>query len=653
MKGIYRFPIAFFAFGFWLCGFSQSTILSDTLTYQNLDEVEVTATRTSTLSAKAPRLVSVIDKRQINSSSATSVEELISAFSSVDVIQRGGHGVQSDISIKGGSFDQVAVLLNGINISNPQTGHYSMDIPVNLSDIERIEIIEGASAMTFGVGAFSGGINIITKKNPHDKLHLSLQGGSHGMFRYEGRGVLKGEKSLSSLSSSLSRSDGYIKGSDYNLANFFFQNSLTTHGASIDLQAGLNKKKYGANTFYSPSFPNQYDDTKSVFLSVKGNAFVGSLNLRPALFWTRHYDVFHLFREGSLNIPPWYKAPNYHQSDVFGANLNASIERNEVKTSFGSEMRHESILSSVLGNAMTKNIGNYTKSYNRTNISYFLEKSANIDGILSLSLGLMLNYNSAIENFYKVLPSANLMVVLSEKFNTYASYNKGMRMPTFTDLYYNTKTHQGDAGLRPEYTDNFEIGLKKRGSVFSADMNLFFNRGKNLIDWSFATTDNKWHSTNLERDGHLDTYGGKVALRVDMSEALHQDFFKSFRLQYQHLERKDSNQSQNNPISMYVYNYLRDKLTIGGDFQIVQNLSFHPSLRFNNRAGQYSKYISASVFEKVDYGTYTLVDAKLIYGIGKWSFFVNANNLSDKQYFDLGNIPQPGLWLSGGASIKI
>lgn len=131
---------------------------------QELDEVMVTASRIETPVNQTARLVTVITKEQIEQAPVRSIQDLLVYVANIDVIQRGGHGVQADISIRGGSFDQNAVLLNGVNLSNSHTGHYSFDIPVNLSDIERIEIIHGPSALIYGASAFSEEFILLLKK---------------------------------------------------------------------------------------------------------------------------------------------------------------------------------------------------------------------------------------------------------------------------------------------------------------------------------------------------------------------------------------------------------------------------------------------------------------------------------------------------------
>ena len=154
-------------------------VVSDSISEKELDEVVVTASKATLPLNLSAKMVTVITAREIERAPVKSIEDLLNHFSGVDVLQRGPHGVQSDISLRGGSFDQTAILLNGVNLTNPQTGHYSFDIPINLSDIERIEIVQGPSSLTFGAGAFSGGINIITKKDFQSNLYGKLEGGMH------------------------------------------------------------------------------------------------------------------------------------------------------------------------------------------------------------------------------------------------------------------------------------------------------------------------------------------------------------------------------------------------------------------------------------------------------------------------------------------
>ena len=130
----------------------------------DLDEIEVTAQRSPALFSQVAQIISVIEKEEIEATSSQSIQDLLEYVAGVDVRQRGAEGVQADISIRGGTFDQTLILLNGINITDPQTGHHNLNLPVSIAQVERIEILEGPAARIYGPNAFSGTINIVTKK---------------------------------------------------------------------------------------------------------------------------------------------------------------------------------------------------------------------------------------------------------------------------------------------------------------------------------------------------------------------------------------------------------------------------------------------------------------------------------------------------------
>ena len=121
-------------------------ISTDSIPPTELDEVIVTASKANLPLTMASKQVTVISSKEIERAPARSIEDLLSYVAGVDILQRGPHGVQADISLRGGSFDQTAILINGINLTNPHTGHYSFDLPINLSDIERIEIVQGPAS---------------------------------------------------------------------------------------------------------------------------------------------------------------------------------------------------------------------------------------------------------------------------------------------------------------------------------------------------------------------------------------------------------------------------------------------------------------------------------------------------------------------------
>ena len=128
-----------------------------------LEEVSVTGSRAPLTKSQAARMVTVLDRRDIAQAPVQSINDLLKYAVGVDVRQRGPIGAQTDISIRGGTQDQIILLLNGINICDPQTGHNAMDLPVDLSDIVRIEVIEGPAGRIYGTSSLVGAINIVTR----------------------------------------------------------------------------------------------------------------------------------------------------------------------------------------------------------------------------------------------------------------------------------------------------------------------------------------------------------------------------------------------------------------------------------------------------------------------------------------------------------
>ncbi len=359
---------------------------------KELDEVMVTASRVETPINQVAKLVTVITKEQIEQAPVRSIQDLLVYAASIDIIQRGGHGVQADISIRGGSPDQNAVLLNGINLSNAQTGHYSFDIPISLSDIERIEIIHGPSALIYGSGAFSGGINIITKKNTDYKAYAGVEAGMHKLRGMEVRGTAKTRIATHSLSVGHNSSDGYIANSDYDIYNVLWQTRFRMPGESkLDLQLGYNDKKYGANTFYSAAFPNQYEQTSTYMGSLKGE-FGSKLKIIPIIYWSRHHDHFQLIKNDTYG-------ENFHRNDTYGANLIFSYTSKLGTTSLGGELKRDEIMSTNLGTNMIKPHRKYTKYDSRTNTSVSLEHTVNIEKFV-LSAGALMNHNTLLQKKY-------------------------------------------------------------------------------------------------------------------------------------------------------------------------------------------------------------------------------------------------------------
>lgn len=606
---------------------------------KELDEVMVTASRVEIPINQTAKLVTVITKEQIEQAPVQSIQDLLVYAASIDVIQRGGHGVQADISIRGGTFDQNAVLLNGVNLSNPHTGHYSFDFPINLSDIERIEIIHGPSALIYGASAFSGGINIITKKSAEYKAYANVESGMHNLRGMEVRGVAKTGIATNSLSVGYNSSAGYIANSDYDIYNVLWQTRFRIKDESkLDLQLGYNDKKYGANTFYSAAFPNQYERTSTYMSSLKGE-FGSKLKVIPIIYWNRHHDQFDLIKDDDYGR-------NFHRNDTYGANLIFSYQSKLGTTSLGGELRREDIMSSNLGLPMVEPHRKYTKYDDRTNTSVSFEHTLNIDKVV-LSAGVLMNHNTLLDGEYKFYPSVSATYHPLDNISISSSWTKSTRMPTFTDLHYKGPTHVGRIDLKPEKSESLELGLKYKANLFSAYLTGFMQWGRDIIDWVKEKPEDKVYTAwNMSK---IDTKGIEMGANFRLKEILPLlGEQSSLSLDY---TRMFQDNDSGDMISMYSLNYLRDKFTAKFNHQIYKGLSAGWYFRFQKRMGVYEKYHGADQVATIEhYPAFSTLDLKLSYKYQDVVFNLNLNNLYDTYYFDRGDIPQSGFWLMGGVS---
>ncbi len=612
--------------------------VADKMPEEELDEVTVTAARVETPLAQSARLVTVITRAQIEQAPVQSLQELLAYAAHIDVIQRGGHGVQADISIRGGSADQTAILLNGINLTNPHTGHYNLDLPVNLSDIERIEIIHGPSALIYGSGAFSGGINIITKKEIDARVYANAEAGMHNLWRGDVRGAAEIGRTRNSLSAGYQSSDGYIPHSDYQMYNLLWQTRWKAReNAYLDMQLAYNNKHYGANTFYSAKFPNQYERTSAYMATLKGS-FGQTLRVIPILYWSRHYDQFDLIK----NTP---KGRNFHRGDTYGANLIFQYTSRIGTTTLGGEVRREDIVSSKLGKPRAHPEGDYTKYDDRTTSSVTLEHTY-ATSRFSLSAGALVNYNT-LTDAIRFYPSVSAAYRPAEGLKIATTWSQSTRMPTFTDLYYTQETHHANEHLKPERSESVDLGVTYDRPLVSAYVKGFLMWGRDMIDWVRTSGDAKWASWNLTE---VDKQGVEIGATLRPGEQWPTLGHSELSISYARMNQTADSKGLE---SKYLLNYLRDKLTVQLRHPVYRNFSAAWHFRLQKRMGNYRRFEGSADAGLHPYPAFSVLDLKLNYKLRNVDLHVNLNNLYDTQFYDVGNVPQAGFWLMGGVTYRL
>ena len=643
----------------------------DSLKVDVLQDVEVLATRVSLTAEQTPRMVTVLRAADIAAAAVHSVNDLLEYAVGVDVRQRGEFGVQTDVSVRGGNFDQITVLLNGVNISSPHTGHLTADFPVTALDIEQVEVLEGPAARVFGTSAFTGVINIVTRKpvssvrnSESEKQHQfggkgHLYGGSYG---YAGADLsltsanqLGQNTSLANLlTGGYSRSDGATPNSDFGSTRVFYQGSLQHQAMKVDGQFGYSYKDYGANTFYGASSTDQWESNERLMAALQMQVPLGkSWSLKLGGDWNRWFDHYQWHR----NVSPG--GENFHKVDAAAWKALINHSSAHGKTNFGYEGRYEGIYSTSLGHVLDSidwqptaghdgTAGLYYKKHDsRVNHNIFLEHDVLLQD-WTISFGLLANSNTGLGNHdWRFYPGVDVSWRPSSFWKLFASWNMALRMPTFTDLYYSGANIVGNSDLKPEKTQDVSVGVRYRKSGWLAEAQLYYSHKQDMIDWVIFDPSQKrpgeddtfadsktFHSTNFR----LDNVGLETQIAF-LPRELKPDFpLQKLSVQWAYI---DQNSSYDRAIlsSKYAMMYLRNKVVTQAEFKLFSKLDLSVAWRWMDRIGE----------ENPSYG---LLDARLSWSANKLKIYCDLTNILNKKYYEYVYVEQPGMLIKGGVQIE-
>jgi len=610
-----------------------------------LDEIEVDAeSQEPMMESELTRIIAVVSKSEIERSSAQSLNQLLDAIPGVDVRQRGAHGTQADLSIRAGSFDQVLIMLNGINISDPQTGHNNLNLPISLQNIERIEILEGAGLRYNSEGAFSGAINIVTKDVSTTGLEAKTVYGDFNFWNAEAAFNLKQKKLSHQLSLNYTSSDGYKANTDFETKRIYYRSQYHQHKTSADFQLGYIDNGFGANSFYSASYPNQYEQVSNIISSL--TVHTGErIKFSPKIYYKRAFDRFELFRNME-DAASWYSGHNYHQTDVWGTGSELKFSSALGHTNIGIDLRNERIRSTVLGEDLERTIQHpqidsvyFTKGKSRVNLNAFGNHTFAWKNWI-IGTNLLLNYNGISEKISPYL-GLDLSYEINSNIALKASVNQSFRMPTFTELYYNGSQNIGNPDLVQEEAITYDLGVDYHGPFMRIHSSIFYRRGEDIIDWvKESADDEKWQTMNYSQ---VNTAGFESRLSL---------FPEQLWSVLSFIEKAEASFSFNHSevveqeyISYYALDYLKHKLTLSGDFKIAEAWRLSLTAQHQER---HNPTDASSLYEP-----FWLCDAKLIYGRKHISPFIEISNVFDTTYYDYNHLPQAGRWAMIGLKWKI
>ena len=566
---------------------------------QSLDSVTIESTRIDLPFKENSRTISIITAEVIEDSPATNLAELLQQEAGIDIRRQGIYGMQADLYIRGGSFDQTLLLIDGIKVEDPQTGHHTLNIALPLEVIKRIEIIKGPAARIFGQNAFTGAINIVTKTNGDLKNNVGFQLGSYN----QQHATATLGKSLDNTNvmghASINSSEGYRYNTDFQNQNYFLKSSFNTKTTPIDVIATFSERKFGGNQFYAIDAKEQYEETQSSLVGISTIIKRGDLKISPQLYWKRNQDMYLYIR----NNPSVYR--NLHISNKVGIQINSSYSSSFGVTGFGIDVAKVKMNSNRLGNR-ERWMGNF-----------FLEhRFSLLDNKLDVTPGVAVNYFSEFD--FNAFPGIDLGYRINDSFRVYANAGYTYRVPTYNDLYYVGRQDIGNENLVPERAISEEIGLKYFGDKLTASV-AFFNRDSdNLIDYTKENEDDKWQSNNLKR---LNSNGIEAQLSSPFKLG---QYTQSLSLGYTYLNEDLGTVKSN--FSKYVINSLNQHLTANIKTQFSKNFSQSVVYKFAERANGEN---------------YSVVDVQLKLMINTLELTLTGNNIFNASYIETGIVPMP------------
>ncbi len=599
----------------------------DSTTTQSLGEVIIQENRLELPFSQQNRNIQVLDQAMIRNLPVRSVNELLSYVSGLDVRQRGPQGVQTDISIDGGTFDQTLVLIDGVKLSDPQTGHNMMNLPVNPDAIERIEILRGSAARIYGINALTGAINIVTKKTTGTGVTAHLFTGS-GFREDESTGKTFASYGVRAVGTIKTAANGHLfslsreagSGYRYNTAfqnnKAFYQGRFMTPGQSEwQVMAGYVDNDFGANGYYAA--PGDRESQEIVRTGLASLSYTGKLSgawtIRPRVSYRLNKDDYRYIRTDLARFR------NQHTTHALTAELNNTIETVIGTVGLGFEGRNEQINSTNLGKR------------DRTNFGISGEYKFDAIENLLLNLGTYLNYNS--DYGWQLFPGLDAGYSITPNWKVFTNIGTGQRLPTYTDLYYSGPTNIGNAGLVAEDAFFTEAGIRFNNQRASVTASYFHREVNRFIDWVKGSVTDPWQPQNfrsLTTAGYTFTADYRILERSASRTGL------QARLSYTHLDPK--RESDAVMISRYALESLRNQLT--GNL----NMGLTPELSFT---------VGARYAQRINYKDYTTIDARLAFDRGRYHLYLDSSNLNDANYTEAGAVPMPGRWYTAGIRLEI
>jgi len=559
----------------------------------------VTAAATPVELGSTTRSITVITREQIAAMPIRSVPELLRLVSSVDVRSRGERGTQVDFNVRGGSFGQVLVLVDGVRLNDTQTGHHNGDIPVPISSVERIEVLQGGGASLFGADAFAGAINVITRREVAP--FASLEVGSFDLVAARAHATVGPSGRRVVLAASADRSSGFMTERQFATGAFSATTRFGTRG-SIGLSHVL--KDFGANGFYGNAPSHEW--TQQTLAHAAGT--LGAWHrwaLQGVASYRTHGDHF-IFdvRRPSLS-------ESRHRSHAILGTLKATRPLgNRGSMTVGAEGAGDWLRSSNLGSRSLARMSGFVEARLAVSPAVQVDGSVRVDG-----------YD---EFGRSASPGAGVSWWLVPTVRVRGSAGRAFRVPTFTERYYRDPANQARDAVGPERSWNADGGVDLLAGGFVVQAGAFLRRDHDVIDWLRPTPADVWRTYNVHR---VRARGAELSIRRNWTRGF-------IHVGYTRTSVATSTLSTlcGAPacLSKYVLDYAPHVLVGSALVRVPGDVRLAPRFEYKHR--QRNQAFSGS----------TVVDLRISRSFGGYELRLEGTNLGNVAYQEVAGVAMPG-----------
>jgi outer membrane cobalamin receptor len=553
---------------------------------------------------ESPRSVVLIPTDQHPPAYET-VEQYLRADPSAFIEQRGAGGAQADISIRGSSFEQTLVLLNGLRINDAQTSHHNLDLPVPVEALRDIEVLHGSGSTLYGSDAIGGVVDFLTAVPTANSLTLRAGGGSFGENEETALASLAGRNWSESLTGARNFSTGFMADRDYRNETASTETRFHSAAGLTDILLAGSDRAFGADQFYGDF--NSWERTKSWFASARQE--IGA-RTEAAFGYRRHADNFILFR----NDPAFYA--NNHIDQSWQAVLRRT---NPIGKSaslyYGLEFDGDAIHSNNLG------------THARNQGAGYLDLDLHPGGRWTLAAGLREEILSGgARSVWSPDLAGSLRVAPTVKLRASAGY--GFRLPTYTDLYYSDPATIGNAHLKPESAWSTDGGVDWYANArTTASVTVFYSRQHDAIDYVRPSSADPWQAQNLS---------GLRFTGVESSLLWQATRSQTVRLAWTALS--GAQRALHGLQSEYVFNYPVNNAS----FEWLG--TFHQSWVLGTRV---------QVAQRYQQTAYPVWDFQASRQRGRIQPWLRIANLSNTGYEEVVGVPMPGRSFTAGLQFRI